>query len=348
MIELKTLLEYYAEMGINEAQVRALNEELKVDSFSGMTVKVHSRRLRSLNEAKGDNWDHGPPMAEEEIKHDLNRFHMEMSAWNRSFSEVYRIGNFSIGVARPGKEAATDYALITHYKHCSCNDCSSGNRVKNVNNPHDMFPFVRTNNVLMSVKRRRLKDGRIKVTPWTFEHLFNMIETSYDEPKMQLALELLGSILVRASFMLDHKKDKAGNLRLILPEIATQEMVDRLPRLGEEEWSVPTEAVIFFIDILGVNEEVKVDVKGYRELQRVYAKGPKPQDNGRTNTLLTFSHMLAAILHRRPIGEFAYGLHRGLGMNPMSSGKIHSVYPLLSSDIDQLLNLDITELGWSP
>ena len=71
----------------------------------------------------------------------------------------------------------------------------------------------------------------------------------------------------------------------------------------------------------------KVDVCGYIDLKRMYAKGLKPQDNGRTNTLLTISHMLAAVLHRRPIGvqqKFAYGLHRGMGMNPMTVFKAQS------------------------
>jgi len=58
--------------------------------------------------------------------------------------------------------------------------------------------------------------------------------------------------------------------------------------------------------------------------------------------------MLAAVLHRRPIGEFAYGLHRGMGMNAMSKGTIQPAYPLLYSDIEDILDNDITTLGWSP
>lgn len=347
-------------MGLNDEMIIELNKELRVPSFSGLTDSVHERRLLSLNQSKGECWNHGPNMSNDEIKQELSSFHMDMSSWLRISSDVYQIGDFQIGVARPGKEAATNYSLINHYNHCICKECKSGNRVKGVNNPHDMFPYVRNGNVLMSVKRKLLKNGQIKVTPWTFEHLFSLIEIAYQDNKMALALELMGSILVRAAFMLDHREDENGQLRLILPKHSTQIMIKHLPLLGSHldvipsvtgEWSipeVPIESIIFFIDLLGFNEDIKVDVKGYRDLMREGKKGPKPKANGRTNTLLTFAHMLAAVLHRRPVGEFAYGLHRGQGMNPMSSGKIHPSFPLLSSDIQVCLDKDLTELGWAP
>jgi hypothetical protein len=211
-----------------------------------------------------------------------------------------------------------------------------------------MFPYVAKKNMLMSVKRRSLKNGTIKATPWTFEHIFSLIENAYTSTEIQFALELMGSIMVRIAFMLDHEEDKDGIWKLSLPKLATQEMIQRLPELGDAEYKVPIEAVVYFLDILGFNEDIKVDVCGYRNLKREYKKGPKPQDSGRTNTLLTISHMLAAILHRRPIGEFSYGLHRGLGMNAMSRGKIVPAYPLLSPNIEDILDVKLTDLGWTP
>jgi len=344
----KSLRDYYLEMGLTENQLFLLNQELRIPKFSGLTEKVHNKRLHSLNQAKSNNWDHGPRMNSKSILNEVQDHNMDIRKWQRHLNPVYHIKGFSIGAARPGKEAALDYANINHYKHCTCPSCKSGNRVMGVNNPHDMFPYIERNNVLMSVKRRSLKDGRVKVTPWTFEHLFSLIEEAYTSPEIQLALELLGSIMVRIAFMLDHEEDSEGFLSLRLPKITTNEMTKRLPTLGLDEWAVPIEAVIYFLDILGYNEDIKVDVCGYRNLTREYVRGTKPQDNGRTNTLLTLSHMLAAVLHRRPIGEFAYGLHRGMGMNAMSRGTIHPAYPLLSADINECLDKDITELGWSP
>ena len=271
-----------------------------------------------------------------------------MFKWNRVLSPVYSIDGFSIGAARPGKEAASDYNRINHYKHCTCEHCRNGDRVMGVRNPHDMFPYVEKENILMSVKRRHLKNGTTKVTPWTFEHIFSLIENSYDSAEVQFALELMGSIMVRIAFMLDHHEDENNILKLNLPKHATQEMRERLPELGDKEFKVPIEAVIYFLDILGFNEDIKVDVCGYRDLKREYAKSTKPQDNGRTNTLLTISHMLAAILHRRPIGEFSYGLHRGQGMNAMSTGTIVPAYPLLSPNLEEILDEKLSDLGWTP
>jgi len=343
-----SLRDYYREMGLSEAKIQLLNQELSITNLSGLTEEVHEKRLRSLNEAKTNHWNHGPKMDGASILDEVNNHHMNMSQWQRSLNPVYKIKGYTIGAARPGKEAAHDYNRINHYNHCTCPSCKSGTRVMGVNNPHDMFPYIERNNVLMSVKRRTLKSGAVKITPWTFEHLFSLIEGAYESSEMQLALELLGSIMVRIAFMLDHEEDSKGHIRLRLPEHSTQEMTRRLPNLGTDDWAVPIEAVIFFLDILGFNEDIKVDVCGYRNLTREYTRGVKPQDNGRTNTLLTISHMLAAVLHRRPIGEFAYGLHRGMGMNAMSKGTINSAYPLLSPNIADLLDKEITSLGWSP
>jgi len=345
---MKTLRQYYHQMGLDDSQIIKLNNELRISSFTGLTDLVHEKRLKSLNQAKGGLWNHGPSMTSEEISEELKAYHQDMTKWKRERSPVYSIHGFTIGAARPGKEAATNYNRINHYNHCTCSSCKDGKRILGVGNPHDMFPYVEKNNILMSVKRRSLKDGTIKATPWTFEHIFSLIEDAYNTTEIQFALELMGSIMVRIAFMLDHTQDTNGVLKLSLPKLATKEMVKRLPQLGDYDYKVPIETVIYFLDILGFNEDIKVDVCGYRDLKRQYAKKTKPQDSGRTNTLLTISHMLAAILHRRPIGQFSYGLHRGLGMNAMSKGTIVPAYPLLSSNIEDILDAKLSDLGWTP
>lgn len=345
---MKTLRQYYHQMGLDNSQITELNKELRVSSFTGLTNEVHEKRLKSLNQAKGDIWGHGPLMTSEDISEELKTYHLNMGKWKRERSPVYSIHGFTIGAARPGKEAATNYDRINHYNHCTCTSCKNGKRILGVRNPHDMFPYVEKENVLMSVKRRSLKNGTIKATPWTFEHIFSLIEDAYTSTQIQFALELMGSLMVRIAFMLDHHEDNNGVLKLSLPKLATKEMIKRLPELGDDNYKVPIETVIYFLDILGFNEDIKVDVCGYRDLKREYAKSTKPQDSGRTNTLLTISHMLAAILHRKPIGEFSYGLHRGLGMNAMSKGKIVPAYPLLSANIEEILDVKLTDLGWTP
>ena len=348
MIFMPTLREYYRSMGLSDSKILSLNRELRVVSFSGLTEVVHKQRLDSLNQAKSSVWRHGPEMTSSEITNELSTKFNRMDLWKREITPVYNVNGFEIGVARPGKEAAVDYTNIRHYTHCRCDECVSKGRVEGVNNPHDMFPYVRKNQRLISVRRRKLKDGRVKVTPWTFEHIFSLIEKANSSESVQFALELIGSIMVRIAFMLDHKTNDNGLLFLELPHSTTAEILKRLPMLGDNGEEFPTLALILFLDMLGYNEDVKVDVCGYMDLKRMYAKGLKPQDNGRTNTLLTISHMLAAVLHRRPIGEFAYGLHRGMGMNPMSKGTIVPAYPLLSSNVEDILDVDVRKLNWSP
>lgn len=348
MDSIPTLREFYHKVGLDDEAIFHLNRELKIHSFTNLTHEVHETRIRSLHQAKSDLWSHGPELTSDEISADLELNYDNMSGWARHITPIYKIEEFVIGAARPGKEAATDYAKIKHYHHCSCDQCKSGNRVQGVNNPHDMFPYISKNNILLSAKRRELASGRTKVTPWTFEHIFSLLEEVNTTEQTAFALEILGSIMVRLAFMLDHKFDKEENLFLSLPTFATSEMSKRIPFIGKEGFEIPTASLIYFLDILGYNEDVKVDVCGYRNLRREYSGGPRPQDNGRTNTLLTISHMLAAVLHRRPIGEFAYGLFRGLGMNPMSKGTIHPAFPLLSANLELILDEKITLLHWSP
>jgi len=348
VFDLVTLRDYYHLQGQTLDKILLLNQELSIESFNSITNSVHKLRLDSLTQAKSNLWPHGPSLTGEQIQNEVQELNLFTDQWIRAKSPVYEIRDCVIGVARPGKEAASDYNRINHYAHCTCGECRNGKRVMGVRNPHDMFPYVERDNTLLSVKRRQLRDGRVKVTPWTFEHIFSLIEDSFDHKELQFGLEILGSIIVRAAFMLDHTKNEQGIIKLQLPQLATELMVDCLPVLGDDEFYVPIEAVIYFLDILGFNEDIKVDVCGYRNLQREYARGTIPQDNGRTNTLLTISHMLAAILHRRPIGEFAYGLHRGMGMNPISKGQIYSAFPLLDPELSSKLDLPIEEFRWSP
>ena len=92
----------------------------------------------------------------------------------RRFSSVYSTNGFTIGTARPGKAASNyDKLIITSIAPVVLvREMSPWCR-----NPHDMFPYVEKNGILMSVKRRSLKNGTTKVTPWTFEHIFSLIET---------------------------------------------------------------------------------------------------------------------------------------------------------------------------
>ena len=152
-----TLRDYYSRMGIETELLMRLNHELTVGTFTGLTKLVHEKRLKSLNQAKGNLWNHGPVMTFDEIDAEVQLHHLDLSKWKRKVTPVYSVGRFKIGAARPGKEAAVDYNKIKHYDHCTCESCKRGERVVGVNNPHDMFPFIEIDNILMSAKRKQLK-----------------------------------------------------------------------------------------------------------------------------------------------------------------------------------------------
>ena len=59
---MKTLRQYYHQMGLDDSQIIKLNNELRISSFTGLTDLVHEKRLKSLNQAKGGLWNHGPSM----------------------------------------------------------------------------------------------------------------------------------------------------------------------------------------------------------------------------------------------------------------------------------------------
>ena len=65
------LIDYYEKLGITEATLIFLNQELSLPyfaSFSDLTNKQHSTRLESLNEIKSDKWSYNLNMTGSEIE----------------------------------------------------------------------------------------------------------------------------------------------------------------------------------------------------------------------------------------------------------------------------------------
>ena len=81
---------------------------------------------------------------------------------------------------------------------------------------------------------------------------------------------------------------------------------------------------MYFLDILALNEDVKMHTLGH--------EGAK-HDYGRINTLLTFTHLIAVLLNRRSLAKFAGMFARPpSGMAPIQKtekGGIFEVFPLL-------------------
>lgn len=212
----------------------------------------------------------------------------------RKITEVYKAGNFVVAVGKPGKEAAPGFKR-KHY--------ITG---KITNNKNDMNPFV-------MVKGKKFGDDL------TFEALFGQIEHLIRAD--MFGLELLGMFIFRMAFMLDHEKNQKKQWRYIPPKKSLALLKRHLPKVGD----VPVDVFLYFLDILALNEDVKVHTLGHENAEHDY---------GRVNTLLTFAHLIAVLLNRRSLAKFAGNFARPpSGMAPLPKIKgLFEAYPLLSPD----------------
>lgn len=289
----------YLELGLTKDEISSINKELILPSVKNLMNFAHQRRAELLQEALS--WKTGKSQEE------------------RLTTILYEVDDYTIGARKPGKEAAPDYNRIRHYNSCPC---CNGTK-ENTNNPNDMLPII-------------LKNGRVwpESQPWTFENMFGSVEQLMRED--ELGIELLGSLLFRLAFMLDHENEN-GNWRLNLPEQTITTLEQRIPSIG----NVPSRVFIYFLEMLGINEEIKVHTLGYRNLTQIRdtKKGKKTSnvDYGRTNTILTFCHLIGVLLLRKPLSKFAYSFARQpQGMAPLPKTKGHETFPLLSSSLGQV------------
>lgn len=213
---------------------------------------------------------------------------------NRVYTEVYSSGDYSIGVGKPGKEANPNYKGFRNYK----------TGIKG-NNPHDMNPHI-------------LLNGKKIEKDLTFEGIFGEIEMMKKDNLF--GLEIFGMLIYRMAFMLDHQKDDKGNWRYSPPEEIINLLEEKIPKVSEK----PIRAFLYFLDVLGINEDIKVTQGGHGV----------SQDYGRINTLLTFCHLVAVILGRKPLYKFAGQFSRppsGMAPHPKTErGGIFKSFPLLS------------------
>lgn len=211
----------------------------------------------------------------------------------RKITEIYKAGDFVVAVGKPGKEAAPDFKR-KHYITGAI-----------MNNRNDMNPFV---------MKRGIKVGN----DLTFSELFEQIEHLMRADVF--GLEILGMLVFRMAFMLDHKQNENKQWRYIIPKESLIILQKRLPKIGD----VPTDVFLYFLDVLALNEDVKMHTLGHENARHDY---------GRINTLLTFAHLIAVLLNRRSLAKFAGAFARPpSGMAPIQKterGGISEAFPLL-------------------
>lgn len=169
---------------------------------------------------------------------------------------VYEADGLETGVYAPGKEASNNSTTKSYV----------GDRGPKPNH-NDMLPVITKNG-------QRLDDVDL-----TFGQMFDLIGRG--RTLSEEGLLILAAMFYRNGFCLDHEI-RDGRVILEIPKYSLQILKKTLGQIGD----IPIETFIYFMDILALNEDAKVHALGREKFERY----------GRTNTLLTFSHVISVLL----------------------------------------------------
>ncbi|MBI2063988.1 MAG: hypothetical protein HYT65_03300 [Candidatus Yanofskybacteria bacterium] len=173
-------------------------------------------------------------------------------------------------------------------------------------NSNDMWPYIREN-------------GSFKTESATFRDVFRDLQHTAN--KSRRALELLGCLFVRSAFMLDHEI-KDNKVTYSPPVNILEEIEKDVVSL----YGVPLDVFLQYVEMIALNEEVKYYTKG-KARGKPYGAGA-----GRKNNLLTCAHLIAVLLGRAELIDFAYGFSMMRGVSPMTTKKAKIFFPMLGED----------------
>ena len=202
---------------------------------------------------------------------------------------LYKIKDYEICVLKPGKEKFEFNKTNKNY--------SDGRKT---NNPNDMTPTIYKSNIRYE---KNLTFGQI----WeNFEKFKDLDKQEY--------LEVLGAVLFRQAWMLDHHKED-DCWRWVAPEHS----MNFLEENEIEIEGMSTEAFLYFLEVLALQESVKYFTLGYTK---------KDKKVGRVNNVLTGCHFIAVLMNKAPIWTFAGRLSTGVAPITQKNGPIY--FPPLS------------------
>ncbi|MFA7302478.1 MAG: hypothetical protein WC030_01900 [Candidatus Paceibacterota bacterium] len=218
----------------------------------------------------------------------------EAITWPRGSSQQQRLlhiiwngEGYDVGVGKPGKEAKEGRALP---------------------NSNDMWPFIR-------------KDGAFPVNDASFKDIFREFE--HMGRRSEHSLELLGCLLVRSAYMLDHSETSDG-IKYFPPNDIIDEIKKEIPMM----FGVPLIVFLQYINTISLNEDVKYYTKGM-DRGKAYGIGA-----GRQNNLLTCARLIAVLLKKESIVDFADGFSRNRGVSAMSFNRSKECFPFLNEQIE--------------
>ncbi|MEK7100980.1 MAG: hypothetical protein AAB921_02675, partial [Patescibacteria group bacterium] len=164
----------------------------------------------------------------------------------RALHPIWHWEDYEVGAGKPGKEAKEGRALP---------------------NSNDMWPYVK-------------KNGSFPGNDATFANIFREFE--HMEKKSVHSLELLGSLLVRSAYMLDHVQSEID-----IVYAPPQDIVEEISRDIPLALGFPLIVFLQYIDTIALNEDVKYYTKGI-DRGKPYGTGA-----GRQNNLLTCARLIA-------------------------------------------------------
>lgn len=161
------------------------------------------------------------------------------------WTPVYFRGAYQVGVDKPGKESIREGEDL---------------------NAHDMRPSIRT-----------LGGVEVDPQPRSFGEMWASFEALADQGE-HAALVVLGRLLFRNAYFLDHVESQKGRWRYQPPE----EVLDFLAKSGHGDGHMSRDLLVYLVELVALNE----DVKYWDRLGR----SGKPHDMksvGRVNNLMT-------------------------------------------------------------
>lgn len=201
------------------------------------------------------------------------------------YYSLWEKGDYRIALGKPGKEALPGY--------------------RGTINPNDMKPTIFYKSINMSKAA-------------TFQNIVEDLEkVGKTHP---YALELLGCLLFRSAFLLDHKKIEtsvAGDTYRYVPNLL---VVDKISETVPIIYGVPVEVFLHYLDAIALNEDVKYDFLGH-DLSK--------KNTGGKNNLLTYVNLIAVISGKKPLYTIAGPLLRS-GVSAITQSAAFETLPHLA------------------
>ena len=207
------------------------------------------------------------------------------STEEKVYTKLWESGEYEVGVGKPGKETKRE--------------------TPNVN---DMLPYIKKNGQSATIKDASFLD------------IFREIERVAG--KSASALELLGCLLIRSAYMLDHVVEQE---RVVYkpPQTIVEVIEKEIPSM----FGVPTHVFLQYLDTIALNEDVKYYTLG---LTKEKPYGP---DAGRKNNLLTCAHLVAHLMQKTGVIDFGYRFAQRRGVSPLSEAEARLFFPHLAIQV---------------